>query len=308
MNTLTEPKLGQILKIATPIVISRASYMVMLFIDRLFLSRVGKLELAASMSGGLTSFVVSSFFVGLVGYVTALVAQYYGADRHKMCTRATTQSLYVGVASYPILLACIPFVRYVFELTGQDPALSSLSTIYAKILLAGSIFLILRTALGSFFIGIGKTRVVMIANSIGAFASIPLNYMFIFGKLGLPAMGIQGAAIGTVCGSFIVFAILLSYYINAISQAPYQVENPLQFSPDVMRRLFKFGLPAGVEPFLNWFAFNVFVQIMHSYGSDTAAASTIAFNWDAVVFVPMIGLSVAATTISGQYIGAKDHD
>ncbi len=75
-----------------------------------------------------------------------------------------------------------------------------------------------------------------------------------------------------------------------------------------MKRLLRFGLPAGVEPFLNWFAFNIFVQIMHSYGADTAAATTIAFNWDTIAFVPMLGLGTAATSVIGQYIGAKDYD
>jgi MATE family multidrug resistance protein len=88
-----EPKLGRILKIALPIVVSRGAYTVMLFVNRLFLSRVGKYELAAAMSGGLSSLVLSSFFEGLVGYSTALVAQYYGAGRHKMCAKATRGSL-----------------------------------------------------------------------------------------------------------------------------------------------------------------------------------------------------------------------
>ena len=164
MTDTMEPKLGPILRIALPIVVSRASYTVMLVINRLFLSRVGKHELAAAMSGSLSSYVLSSFFVGLVGYVTALAAQYYGAGRHKMCTRATTQALYLSLASYPILLFFVPIIKYVFVAAGQDPALAALATVYAQILLAGSIFMILRTALGSFFVGIGKTRMVMIAN------------------------------------------------------------------------------------------------------------------------------------------------
>jgi len=63
-----------------------------------------------------------------------------------------------------------------------------------------------------------------------------------------------------------------------------------------------------VSPFLNWFAFNVFVQLMHSYGPNTAAAATIAFNWDTVVFLPMLGLGITARTIVGQNIGAKNLD
>ena len=305
---LNEPRLGRILKIALPIVISRASYTAMLFIDRLFLSRVGKIELAAAMSGGLSSFVLSSFFVGLVGYVTALVAQYYGAGRRKMCTRATTQALYLGMASYPILLLFMPVIKYIFVVSGQDPELARMGTLYAKILLAGSILLITRTALGSFFVGIGKTRIVMLANISGALVNIPLNYILIFGKLGLPAMGIRGAAYATLIGSFFTLVILVVSSLRETSKPPFKVRNRLLFLPEVMKRLIRFGLPAGVEPFLNWFAFNVFVQFMHSYGPNTAAAATIAFNWDSIAFIPMLGLGIAATSVIGQHIGAKDYD
>ena len=308
MSDLAEPKLKRILNIALPIVISRASYTVMLFVNRFFLSRVGKYELAAVMSGGLTSLVLSSFFEGLVGYVTALVAQYYGAGRRKMCTRATTQAVYLALASYPIMLCFMPLIKYVFVLTGQDPALAALATAYARMLLAGSILVILRTALGSFFVGIGKTRIILIANVSSVFISVPLNYLFIFGKLGMPEMGIQGAALGTICGSLFALGVLIGCYLREISRDPYKVPDAWRLMPDIMKRLLRFGLPAGIEPFLNWFAFNVFVQIMHSYGPDTAAAATIAFNWDAVAFVPMLGLGVATTTIIGQHIGAKDYD
>jgi MATE family multidrug resistance protein len=268
MADSTEIKLGRILKIALPIVVSRASYTAMLFVDRLFLSRVGKHELAAAMSGSLSSLVLSSFFVGVVGYVTALAAQYYGAGRHGMCTRATTQALYLSLAGYPILLLFVPLIGYVFVITGQDPSLAALATVYAQMLLVGSIFVALRTALGSFFVGIGKTRVVMIANIASAFVNIPLNYVLIFGTLGMPAMGIRGAALGTICGSLFGFIVLLGYYLRETSRAPYKVANPLRFMPDIMKRLLRFGFPAGVEPFLN----------------------------------------SAATSVVGQYIGAKDYD
>ncbi len=129
MPELIEPKLGKILKIALPIVISRASYTAMLFVDRLFLSRVGKYELAAAMSGSLSSYVISAFFVGLVGYVTALVAQYYGANHQKKCTRATTQNLYLSVPGSPILLDFMPIIKSVFVSSVQDPTLAALATV-----------------------------------------------------------------------------------------------------------------------------------------------------------------------------------
>jgi multidrug resistance protein, MATE family len=302
------PKLGHILHIALPVVISNASYTAMLFADRLFLSRVGKHELAATMSGGLTAFVLYAFFLGLVGYAAALVAQYYGAGKHQMCTRATTQAIYLSLASYPILLLFVPFLGPLFSAMGQDPSLAAPATTYARILLSGAILSLLKTAIGTFFIGIGRTRIVMVANICGTLFNLPLNYILIFGKFGLPAMGIEGAALGTVCSSCFIFLLLGIAYIRATSHAPYKVEKLFQLQPDIIRRLLRFGTPAGAEPFLTWFAFNLFILSLHTYGPDTAAAATIAFNYDLIAFVPMMGLGVAATTVVGQYIGAQDHE
>ena len=298
----------RISQIALPIMASTASYTIMLFADRLFLSRVGKHELAAAMSGGLSSFVLCSFFVGLVGYTSALVSQYYGAKDYRMCTRSVIQSVILSAASYPILLAFIPIIQYVFILAGQDPKLTENATAYARILLIGSFFLVARTAASAFFIGIGKTRVIMLSNVAGTVVNIPLNYVLIFGKFGFPELGIRGAAIGTVCSSFLVFVLLFVFYLRETSREPFRVEHRMRYEPLILRRLLRFGTPAGVAPFLNWFAFNVFVQVVHSYGPDIAAAATIAFNWDAVSFIPMLGLGMTASTVVGQQIGARDHD
>jgi multidrug resistance protein, MATE family len=301
-------ELWQILKLALPIVVSRASYAVMLFIDRFFLSQVGKFELAATLSGGLTTLVITSFFEGLVGYATAFVAQYYGANRQSMCVHATIQALYIAMFSYPIMLCFVPIIKFVFVLFGQDTTLIGLATVYSQILLGGSIFLVLRVALGSFFIGIGKTRVIMIANILGMVVSVPLNYIFIFGRLGFPEMGVTGAALGTICGSAFTFFVLLFYFVHETSTLEFQTSNFLMLLPSLIKRQLRFGIPTGVSPFLNWLAFNVFVQIIQAYGEDTAAAATIAFNWDSLAFVPMVGLGVAATTVVGQYIGAQDYE
>src|SRR6056297_1276608 len=111
--------LKRLLVIAFPMVISQTSDTLMLFVDRFFLSRVGEEYLAASMSGGLTQFMLGSFFIGTIGYVTAVVAQYYGAGRHEKCAEATFQavvfsSLPSGRRLYRLILR-IPIFRPSFS-------------------------------------------------------------------------------------------------------------------------------------------------------------------------------------------------
>jgi MATE family multidrug resistance protein len=308
MNNRNKSTLQRLLSIALPMVVSQASDSIMMFVDRIFLSRVGELHLAASMAGGLTMFMLSSFFVGTVGYVTAIVAQYYGANRYQQCGEATFQSLLVALACYPLLLGISPLMRYFFIFAGHESRQVELGYLYFQTLIFGSVFLILRIALAGFFLGIGRTTVVMLANLAGMLVNIPANYLLIFGKLGFPALGLQGAAIGTIAGNAAIFSILLLFYLRGANRHQFSTNRTLKFRPQIMRKLLRFGVPAGFEMFLSVTAFNLFLQFMHSYGTVVAAAVTITFNWDIVAFIPMLGMSHATTALVGQNIGAEDRE
>ena len=300
------PLLGRLLSIALPMVVSQSSDTVMMFADRLFLSRLGEAYLSAAMSGGLTAFMVSSLFVGTVGYTAAVVAQLFGAGRKQDCAEATVQGLILALICYPLILALSPLARYLFVVAGQSPLQVNLGYEYFRVIIFGSIFLVLRYALSGFFLGIGRTRVVMLANLAGMLANLPANYMLIYGKLGFPALGLTGAAIGTVLGSMITFLILLAFYLRGDNRREFATHRGFRFRGSTMRTLVRFGAPAGVEMLLNVAAFNLFVQFLYSYGTGVAAAVTIAFNWDIVAFIPMLGMSSATTALVGQFVGARD--
>ena len=300
------PRLKDIWVIAVPMVVSQASETVNLFVDRLFLSKLGKLFLAGSMSGGLTSFNLMAFFIGIVGYVNALVAQNDGAGNKRSCARAAAQAVRIALLGWPVLLLLIPLVRLFFVSLGHSPEQVAIEMTYLRILIFGSLFVLIRFALAGFFIGLGRTRIVMLAAAAGMLVNIPANWILIFGKFGLPAMGITGAALGTVLGSFTVMTILLAVYLSKPYRTEFGTAEELKLDRRLIKLLVEFGTPAGTEVFLNMAAFNLFVQLMHSYGPDTAAAVTITFNYDILAFIPMMGLGFASTTLTGRYIGARN--
>jgi MATE family multidrug resistance protein len=282
---------------------SQASETVMLFVDRLFLSRLGKVAIAASMSGGLSAFVFTSFFAGIVGYTNAVVAQYYGAGRPQRCVETAAQGVYLSFAFFPLILLLTPLVGRFFAVMGHSPEQIEMEFTYFRILILGGVFILLRQVLVGFFLGIGESKAVMIANLTGMFVNVPLNYVLIFGKLGFPALGIRGAAIGTVAGTFTIFVILFLRYLRHRYYQKYEGGGRWRLRYDGLRRLIRFGLPAGTELFLNVFAFNLFIQLMHGMGPDVAAAVTITFNYDMVAFVPMLGLGIAVTALVGRQMG-----
>ena len=277
-----------------------------LFVGRLFLSRLGEAPMAAAMSGGLTAFTLSCIFAGAAGYTNAIVAQLYGAGRVDRCARAAVQGVILAVASYPVILALSPLARLLFAAAGQSPLQVALGYEYFRVLVYGSIFGVLRSAITGFFLGVGRTRVVMVANLVGMALNVPAQYLLINGGLGLPPLGLTGGAIGTILGSFAAVVVLLIQFLRPAYRREFGTHQAFGIDTDTLGILFRFGLPAGLEMFLNTGAFNLFIQFMHSYGPSVAASVTIAFNWDIVAFIPMLGMSFAVTSLVGQFVGARD--
>jgi MATE family multidrug resistance protein len=244
--------------------------------------------------------------LGTVGYVNALSAQFYGAQAEKNCVKTVTQGFRLSLLFYPFALLLIPLVGKFFQISGHSPEQIVLEFTYFRILMWGGILALFRTVLAGFFLGIGKTRTVMFANLAGMLINIPVNYALIFGKFGFPELGIVGAALGTLAGSLLICIILFISFFRHRIYREHRSRDLWKIDKVILIKLLRYGIPAGVEMFLNIFAFNLFIQMMHSYSEDVAAAVTITFNYDMLAFIPMLGLGYATTSLVGQQMGAAN--
>lgn len=298
----------ELLTIAFPMVVSQACETLMMFTDRLMLSRLGPEYMSAAMGGGLVAFLLMTFFIGLTGYSTALVAQYLGAGQEKRCATAAMQGVWVALAAWPVIIACIPLGLWMFSASGIAAEQLAPQRAYFTILAYGAGIGLLRNCLGSFFSGIGKTKIVMAAAGVSLLVNVFFNWLLIFGKLGFPALGIEGAAIGTILGGFAGLLVLVGRYFAPSIRERFGVMEGFRIDRPLMAKLFRFGSPSGAEFFLNLLAFNTLVMVFHSYGLVEATAMTITFNWDLVSFIPLIGVGVGVTSLVGRYMGAGDPD
>lgn len=298
----------EMVEIAVPMVVSQACYTIMTFTDRVFLSRLGPEYMNASMVGGLTVFMMMTFFLGLTGYATAIAAQYLGASQKEKCSVTLTQAVIISFLAYPVIFLSKPLARSMFEFMGIDPGQLVHQEVYFNILIAASIVPLLRGAFSAFFSGIGKTRAVMASGLTAMCVNVIMNYILIFGKFGFPAMGIRGAAYGTVIGGASGVLVLVVNYLRPESVKTFGIMSSFRFDRQVMTTLVRYGYPAGLEFFLNLLAFDLMVMIFHSAGPVAATASTIIFNWDMVSFVPLVGVQVGVTSLVGRYMGAGRPD
>lgn len=294
----------ELLVLAFPMIISTACDGVMTFTDRLFLAKTGPEQMNAAMGGGVAMQMMMFFFLGLTGYSTALVAQYLGAGEKHNSSKAAFQAILITIAAWPVILLLKPLAVEYFQIMHIPETQAAFQVKYLNILAWGSVFSMMRYTLGCYFTGIGKTKIVMTATVTAMAVNVALDYVLVFGKFGFPAMGIEGAALATITGSFCAVVVLAIKYFRPSNLHEFSILTSFRFNRAIMKKLIHYGYPAGLEMFLNFLAFSTMIALFHAQGESVATASTIMFNWDLVSFIPLLGIEVAVTSLVGRYMGA----
>ncbi|MFL2840427.1 MAG: MATE family efflux transporter [Pseudohongiellaceae bacterium] len=298
--------LSVLLRMSGPMVVSQGAFAVMIFTDRYFLAQLGPVHMAAALGGGVAWYFSISLLNGILAYATALVAQYLGANELHKCSRVITQGVIMALACTPLLILVGFAMRNIFAGMGHAPDQIELEKTYYTILMFCSVTTLIKVCLSTFFSGIGKTKIVMVSDVLGILFNIPLTWCLIFGKAGLPALGIAGAAYGTVISTIFIIIVYLLFYLTKENIERFNITTSFVFDQGIASRYLRLGFPSGLEMFLNVAAFNLFLLMFQSYGIPEAASATIVFNWDILSFVPLLGLNIAIMSMIGRFVGSGD--
>ena len=295
-----------VLVVALPMLLSMSFDTLMTFIDRLFLSKLGPAEMNAALGAGAVQLALTMFFTGMISYTTAMVAQRLGGKRRWDCARAFMQALYVSLMCVPLLYLTIPLGHFAFGMEHLPADQLQYQKTYFNILMFGGVINLVRNVAPCFFSGIGETKIVMKAAFVGMLVNVACNFVLIYGMGPIPALGVAGAAYGTLIGNVVSTVILFAKFFGKSCHRRFRTRYAFAFSWPLTRELLKKGIPSGVEMFLNMSAFQLLILMFHALGPESATASSVMFNWDMVAYVPLMGLEVASTSLVGRYVGAKD--
>ena len=293
----------QLLAIGLPLVVSMGSQTFMLFTDRVFLAGYSLEAIAAALPAGIAAFLFVSFFLGVTSYVNVFVAQYTGAGRPEKVMASLWQGIYFALMAGLVMAALFYIAPSLFTLAGHPPEVQELEVAYFRILMIHAIPFLGGNVLSTFFSGRGVTRPIMIINLLGAALNIPLDYALINGFWVIPPLGIVGAGLATLFAA----CTILTGFILAIqlpkSHSRFRLWANRGFVPELFKRMMRFGLPGGIQFFLDMFAVTFFVFMIGRLGKVELAATNIAFSIYTLAFLPMIGFHVAVQTMVGQAIG-----
>lgn len=307
-STSTPGSMREVLKIALPMVIGNSAFTVMQFCDRLFLAWHSDLAIQAAMPAGLLSFTLACFFTAIAGYSSTFVAQYHGAKEEANGVHAAAQGLIFMLLCTPVLLLMIPFGHWLFVAFGHAPELIEQEIVYFDWMIYGALPMGLNWTLTGFFTGRGKVRLATIASIIGCMANVGLDYAMIFGRFGFPEMGLRGAAIATCVASVLTSAILFGAMVISPPVRAVGWRHAFVFRRELMRRLIRFGLPAGVQIFLDVGAFSIFVLMTARLDPVTLTVANVVFSINNLAFSPLMGFGNAAAVLTGQHRGAQHID
>lgn len=293
----------QFLVIAVPLILSTGTWSVQQFVDRMFLSWYSTDMIAAAMPAGILNFTVLSVFIGIASYIGTFVAQYYGAGRYDRIGTAVWQGVYISLVGGLLLLCLVPLAWPIFTRIGHAPTIMKYEVAYFQILCLGGVPVIASASFSAFFSGRGKPWPVMWVNTVSTAFNLILDYALIFGKWGFPEMGIKGAALATVFSALLSLFLFLLLISQKVYRKKYGTLKGWRLEKTLFVRVIRFGLPSGIQFFLDVAGFTAFILILGRMGTTTLAATTIAFNINTLAFMPMLGAGMAVSILVGQYLG-----
>lgn len=302
-TTYNPPRLKALFSLAWPMVISRASQVIVGMSDALMIAVLGESALAAVTTGSVNTILFLIFFMGTVFIVSSFSSQFFGQSDLAGARRYGWYGLGIAFFAQVIALLSIFFISPLLSLFPYSEDVRQLMVSYMVIRLLSAGSAIGLEALSNYFGGLSLTHLPMIANITAMGFNVFINWVLIFGKLGMPALGIEGAAWASFISTFIGFFFLFFIFLFRNRPDRSQPVIPLQISE--FWRMIRFGVPSGFNWFFEMFAFTFFINVVvSSLGTTALAAMMAVLQVNITAFMPAFGLMSAGAILAGQAIGA----
>ncbi|HRF02654.1 MAG TPA: MATE family efflux transporter [Pirellulaceae bacterium] len=300
-----EAGVRELLGSALPLAVSTSTFALMYFCDRMFLAWYDTLDMAAVMQAGTFSWTASAFFFGLASYAIAFVSQYRGSGRPDRIGAVVWHTAYVALLSLPCFLLIATLADDLFVWFGHAPELIDRQASYIRIMAVGMPGQVLAAGLNAFFVGLDRTRIVMLIDVAASLVNIVLDYLWIFGIPGIAGTewGLEGAAWATVVAIWFKVVCYLLLMRLQTDRATFAFASSWRFDPDLAWRMIRYGGPNGLQFTLEGSTFAVILLFLGRLEPLAMEATTLAISVNLVAFVPMIGIAMAVTGAVGNQIG-----
>jgi MATE family multidrug resistance protein len=273
--------------------------------DVVMIGKVDASNLAAAAFANSIYFLVSILGIGTLTAVSPLVAKSKGAGHPNECAILFRQGINAAVLLSIFISSVMLFLTFNLDLFGQDAEVTKLTTDYLHILNSGTILMLLFFAIKQFSDGLSITKPSAVITIIALLLNVFLNWILIYGKFGLPALGLNGAGIATTFSRLFMAVSMISYVLWFSLYKPYLKRKDTSQNNFFLVEIFKVGLPSGFQYAFEVGAFAAAAIIIGWYGKFELAAHQVAINIASVTYMIATGISAGGSIAVGDALGRK---
>lgn len=294
----------EILKLALPLIGGMLSQSLINLVDSAMVGALGSTALAAAGVAGYTAFVITALILGISSAVQSTTAYFYGAK----CKDSQHKTLNAGLIL--ALLLCLPLIAFFYPITGlllsyinYDGAVVELADPYLDWRVIGLLAVGLNLVFRGYWNGVHHSKIYFKTIVFIHISNIAISYLLIYGKLGLPAMGVEGAGLGTCISLFLGTLAWLIYTLRKIGSRLFFDQG---IDTRILKQLINRALPNSLQQTLFASGYLVLFWIIGQIGPLSVAVAHVLVNLSLLMILPAVGLGMAATSLVGRSLGQKD--
>jgi len=296
---------------AWPVVLQMLLKTMMFYVDSAMISGLGQESMAAMGVVGPISHTLVAVLSALSVGTVATVARAWGeGDRPKQVREASASVVLALALGVPLTIAGVILLPEMAELfrVPDSPAVTGMARQFLRIEASIFVFFCLDAAASGILRAAGRTMIPMVATLGANVLNVALNWVFIYGNLGAPRMGVAGAALATSISFALQGALTFLYLWTPRSPVRLSLAGLRAVTRDSVARLVRVSIPAAVEPLLLQSGFLVYNKAITLLGAMPMAAHRAAITVESMTFMPSYGFAVAGSAVVGQYLGAGRPD
>lgn len=296
-----------LVRLGAPLLVNNIAISSMVFADTVMAGRLNAQALAGLAIGSAYYNIYLFIAIGALMALSPAVAHAYGARADHKVTQYFRQALWIVLALAVLLVLGLSQVEAVLQAVGIAPDVIPVAAGFVKAIRWGMPGLLAFYALRYTSEGLGITRPIMYSAVGGLVLNVLGNWIFIYGKFGLPALGAVGCGVSNALVMWFMFAVMFAYMYGHERYAPFQLFKTFATpSAPMLRELVLLGLPIVGSLLAEGGLFAAAALIMGSLGAITAGAHQIALNYAAFMFMVPLAVHSATTIHVGHALGRGD--
>ena len=295
----------KLIRIATPIGLAQLAQTGMGTVDVIMAGRVSSADVGGVGIGASIWLPLVLFGQGLLLALPPTISYLNGSGQRHRIAHQVRQGLWISFLVMIPLALIIYHNDFILQFMNMDAHMADVTMNYLRAMVWGLPAYLLLINFRCLNDGIAKTKPAMLITFMGLMLNIPLNYMFIYGKFGAPALGGVGCGVATAIVNWAMAILMITYSAKNYNERSLKVFEKIIEKPDIktLKKLTALGLPIAIALCSEVSLFALSSLLLSPLGADVVASHQIALNTSAVAFMFPMSIAMAATILVAQELG-----